>query len=235
MLYGQANDSSLPEVCKLCIRHKDCFAANITNYNGYSIQIHSHVLQMNEHVFHRGDEQKAIYVVKSGSLKSYISNKKGDEQVLNFHVPGDILSIEGLTQNNHESSAIALQTSTLCVLPIVQLETMLENLLPPWLISFTMKKLNQDIRNQYLLGKRNAKSRLAAFLLEIAADYKAIGYSDREFNLTMSREDIGNYLGIAPETVSRTFTRMQKVGVLKMERRHITILDGEQLGLLAVS
>ena len=195
--------------------------------------LHSHIYRGAEHVFHAGNNMEAVYIVKSGAIKSYITNHAGEEQILNFYTPGDVLGLDGLATKKYTSSAYTLQTSAVCAIPIQQLEKILTHLLPDGLLKLTIEKLKRDSRNVALLNKKNAKTRIAAFLLDIAENCKAHGYSPKDFALSMSRDDIGNYLGLASETVSRTFTKMQESGWVKLDRRRVTIVDAPHLYQLA--
>jgi len=219
--------------CSLCVRQKDCIAYKVKK-SASSLKItNSQLVRVNDHIFREGDKLENLYVVKSGSIKTFITNQSGQEQILNFHGPGDILGLDGLPFNQNMSTAISLETSSVCALPIHQLKEVLEQLIPSWLIEFAMSKLKQKNNNIYMLGKKNANTRIASFLLKVSENHKMLGCSDTEFDLSMSRDDIGNYLGLASETVSRTFTSMSKKGCVKLDRRHIMIVDTQHLQVLA--
>jgi CRP/FNR family transcriptional regulator len=197
--------------------------------------IHSQLFSSNDHVFRLGDPLENLYVVKSGSVKTFITNQIGEEQILNFYGPGDILGLDGLPYKQHASAAQSLETSSICAMPIHKLEEAFTQLIPHWLVDFALNKIKEDSQNIYLLGKKNANTRIAAFLLKVAKNNKVIGCSDSEFYLSMSRDDIGNYLGLASETVSRTLTQMRKEGCVNLDRRHVTIIDSKHLHTIAES
>jgi CRP/FNR family transcriptional regulator len=157
----------------------------------------------------------------------------GDEQVMNFHLPGDLLALNALANHEFESSADALEYSTLCVLPLADLEQALATLVPDYIMELLMSKLQQQQQNLAVLGKKDGQKRLAAFLVKISENFKSAGYSEMHLKLNMSRQDIGNYLGLASETVSRLLTKMQHEGVLKLDRRDLTIVDVNHLNELA--
>jgi CRP/FNR family transcriptional regulator len=192
-----------------------------------------HLVDSLEHLFFQGDRLEAIYIVKSGSLKSYVINPAGDEQIINFHFPGDVLALDALSNKKLDFSMMALQTSSVCVVPIGYLEHAISEIIPDWMMQFVFKKLKQEQSSHVLLGKKTAKTRIAAFLLEISENYKTLGYSGSELKLNMSRQDIGNYLGLAPETISRAFTWMQDKGLLELDRRELKIVDYDDLSRLA--
>jgi CRP/FNR family transcriptional regulator len=230
-----SNNYTLVDSCSACVRQKDCIVCKIKNYSPSLKTFHSQLFRVNDHLFRVGDKLESLYVVKSGSIKTFITNQKGEEQILNFYGPGDVLGIDGLAEHQHSSTAISLETSSVCAVPIYKLEEAFEQLIPHWLIEFAMNKIKQESQNIYLLGKKNANTRIASFLLKVSENHKQLGCSDTEFDLSMSRDDIGNFLGLASETVSRTLTSMSREGCLQLERRHIKIVDTQHLQTLAES
>lgn len=229
------NNYASMDSCNACARQKDCVVYKIKDHIHSLKTIHSQLFRTNEQLFRVGDTLECLYVVKSGSVKTFVTNQTGEEQILNFHGPGDLIGLDGVPFKQHMSSAVSLETSSACALPVGNLEEAFEQLMPHWLVDYTMNKLTQESKNIYLLGKKNANTRIAAFLLQLSANHKMLGCSDIEFNLSMSRDDIGNYLGLASETVSRTLTHMRKNGCVKLERRHVTIVDPQHLQTLAES
>ncbi|WP_455204360.1 fumarate/nitrate reduction transcriptional regulator Fnr, partial [Kaarinaea lacus] len=190
-----------------------------------------YLLQPGEHLYHVGDREKAIYAVRSGTVKTYIPTNDGDEQVLGFYFPRELLGFEAFSHDRYNSAAVALETSDVCELPFDSLESLCRDI--PGLRSQMHKLIGREIYNDHtlllLLGKRHGEERLASFLLSISERLKNRGFSSTEFNLTMSRRDIGNYLGLAEETVSRLFTRFQEESVIQVERKHLTIIDKDRL------
>lgn len=221
--------------CNACARQKHCIVTKVKNSVPSLNNIHSQLYRANEYLCRVGDKLDSLYVIKSGSIKTFITNKKGEEQILNFYGPGDVIGLDSLPFNQHMVSAVSLETSSACAIPTYKLEAAIEQLLPHWMIEFTMDKLKQESKNIHLLGKKSANTRIAAFLLKLSENYKILGCSDTEFDLSMSRDDIGNYLGLASETVSRTLTNMRKEGCVKLDRRHVTIIDTQHLQILAES
>lgn len=234
-MYKVTNNNSVEGSCSSCVRRNDCIACKIKNYIPSIKSIPSELFRTNEHLFCAGDRLEGLYVVKSGSFKTFITNQTGGEQILDFYASGDILGLDGLPSTQHTSTAVSLETSSVCAIPIAKLEAAFEQLLPHWLMEFAMNKLTQESKNTYLLGKKNANTRIASFLLKFSENNKVLGCSDTEFDLSMSRDDIGNYLGLASETVSRTFSEMRRKGCVKLDRRHVTIVDTEHLQTLAES
>ncbi|MCP5142553.1 MAG: fumarate/nitrate reduction transcriptional regulator Fnr [Gammaproteobacteria bacterium] len=188
-------------------------------------------LHRGDHLFRMGDPFHSIFVVKSGSVKSYSSAQDGDEQVVGFHLPGEMLGLDAIDRGIHTCAAIAMETTAVCELPFDRLEDLASRLpsLQHQLFRLLSKEINREEEMLLVLGKKSAEERLAAFLFSLSARYKRRGYSDREFNLSMSRQEIGNYLGLAVETVSRLFTRFHEDGLLEAQRKHVHILDMERL------
>ena len=175
-----------------------------------------------EHIFREGDEADALYVVRSGSIKSYLISNDGEEQVLGFYLPGDVFGLDGSPSQGRMSSAVTLETSTVCRLPIVDLE---DDGINQQLLSLTASQLQRDHNLVLMLARKDADGRLASFICDLSRRYQARGYSAQAINLSMSRQDIGNHLGLAVETVSRTLTRFQESGLISVRRRAVEILD----------
>ncbi|MCB1738016.1 MAG: fumarate/nitrate reduction transcriptional regulator Fnr [Gammaproteobacteria bacterium] len=188
-------------------------------------------LHRGDHLFRMGDPFHSIFVVKSGSVKSYSSGHDGDEQVVGFHLPGEMLGLDAIDRGMHSCSAISMETTAVCELPFDRLEELSRRLpsLQHQIFRLLSKEINREEEMLLVLGKKSAEERLAAFLFSLSLRYKRRGYSDREFNLSMSRQEIGNYLGLAVETVSRLFTRFHEEGLLEAQRKHVHILDMERL------
>ena len=185
----------------------------------------------NDFLFREGDEMSGIYAVKTGSVKTYVSRQDGSEQVLGFHLPGEIIGLDAIETGKHTCNAKVLETTATCLIPFNKLEKLASDI--PSLQHQMFRLMSREISNEsnmlILLGKRNADERLAAFLLSLSQRFKQRGFSATEFNLSMSRNEIGNYLGLAVETVSRLFTRFQDEGVLRVERKHIELVDMDAL------
>ncbi len=184
-------------------------------------------LRRGEHLFRAGDAFRSLYAVRSGSLKVYTPCEDGTEQVLGFHLPGELVGLDAIEEEQHVCSAKALETTTLCVMPYDRLYELAKDIqsLQHHFIKLMSKELARDEAMLLLLGKGNAEERLATFLLSLSQRFKDRGFSESEFNLSMSRHDIGNYLGLAVETVSRMFSRLQEEGVLSVHRKNIHIHD----------
>jgi CRP/FNR family transcriptional regulator len=183
--------------------------------------------QPGQHMFRAGDQSHALFVVRSGALKSYCTTEDGDEQALGFTLQGELVGLDGMGDDAYESNSVALETTSVCEFPYDDLADLCHTLhgLNHQLMRLASKEITVDQRMQLLLGKRTAEEKLAALLLSLSTRCKPRGLSATSFNLPMSRQDIGNYLGLAIETVSRLFARFQEEGLLKVNRREVTITD----------
>lgn len=180
-----------------------------------------------EHLFRVGSPFQAIYAVRSGSIKTYAPIEDGHEQVIGFHLPGELLGLSAINAEFHPCAGKALETSSVCEIPFDQLEALSTSIpnLHHQLLRIMSKEILHDQSLLMLLGKKTAEERLAALLISLSDRYRQRGLSASEFHLSMSRYDMGNYLGLAVETVSRLFTRFQEEGLLTVQRKHVRILD----------
>jgi CRP/FNR family transcriptional regulator len=192
---------------------------------------HTRPLHRGDHLFRAGDKFESLYVVKTGSVKSYTASEDGGEQVLGFHLSGELLGLSAIESEEHRCSAKVLETSAVCEIPFARLEELSATIpsLQHQMYRLLSKEIGDDSEMLTLLGKKNAEERLAAFLMSLSRRYQKRGFSATDFYLSMSRHEIGNYLGLAVETVSRLFTRFQEDGLLKVERKHIELLDLDRL------
>jgi len=183
--------------------------------------------QPGQHLFRPGDPSHALFAVRSGALKSYCITADGEEQVLGFTLPGELAGMDGLSGGCYSSATVVLETSSVCELPFSRLEGLCQELpgLHKQMMHLMGREITDDQHMLMLLGKRTAEERLASFLLSLSSRYHSRGLSQTEFNLPMSRQDIGNYLGMAIETVSRLFAHFQDRKLLEVQRRQVKILD----------
>lgn len=184
-------------------------------------------LHRGDYIFRSGERFRSLYVVKTGSVKTYAPGEDGGEQVLGFHLPGEVIGLDAIDSEVHACAARAMETSAICEVPFSQLEELTTALpsLQHQMYRLLSKEIGHDTEMLLLLGKKNAEERLAAFLLNMSQRLHQRGLSATDFHLSMSRHEIGNYLGLAVETVSRLFTRFQEEGLLRVDRKHIEFLD----------
>ena len=192
-------------------------------------------LQKSQHLYREGDHFQSVYAVRSGTLKAYKTTDDGREQVTGFFFPGEILGMDGISNNSHASSAKALETAAVCEIPFSSLEklsSMMPNLQRHF-FQLMSREITEDQQLITLLSKNSADERVGALMLSISSRNARRKLSATQFRLPMSRVDIGNYLGLTVETVSRVFSRMQKMEVLRVENKEIEILDLDGLKNMA--
>jgi CRP/FNR family transcriptional regulator, anaerobic regulatory protein len=192
-------------------------------------------LARGQHLYQMGDGFASLYAVRSGSLKTYTLTEDGREQVTGFHLPGELVGLDAISAERHHCAAKALETTSVCEIPFDRFEELWVRIpsLPHQLLRLMSKEMRHDQTLLMLLGKKAAEERLAAFLVNLAGRFGQRGFSSREFNLSMSRNDIGNYLGLAVETVSRLFTHFQELSLLNVHRKSVQLLDLPALQALA--
>lgn len=173
-------------------------------------------------LYRAGGAFDALYAVRMGFFKSSVLLEDGRDQVTGFHMAGEILGMDGIAAGSHTADAIALEDSEVCIIPYSRLEE-------PGLQRQFQKVMSRElVRGQgvmTLLGTMRAEERLAAFLLNLSQRFLARGFSASEFHLRMTRDEIGSYLGLSLETVSRLFSRFQDEGHIAVQQKHIRILD----------
>ena len=186
-------------------------------------------------VFREGDKFESVYAVRAGALKVFTMNQSGDEQVIGFYLPGEIFGLDAIDEDRHQCTAKALETSAVCEIPYASLQMLSGKIgnLQTQMYRLLSREIRQDQNLQLLLSKMSAEERLSSFLLNLAIRYQQRKLSPVAFRLPMSRADIGNYLGLAVETVSRAFTRMQDQGIIEVDQREVRIVNRHQLCLLA--
>jgi CRP/FNR family transcriptional regulator len=187
-----------------------------------------------DHVFRENDGFRNLRVITSGSVKTYTPNEDGGEQVLGFHLPGELIGLDAIQDERHACSAVALETTAVCDIPFEKLESLSSTIpsLQHQIYRLLSREIGHETEMLTLLGKKSAEERLATFLLSLSERLKKRGFSASDFFLSMSRHEIGSYLGLAVETVSRLFTRFQDEGLLKVERKHIQLLDIPRLSAI---
>jgi CRP/FNR family transcriptional regulator len=192
------------------------------------------VINKGETLFQIGDKFERLVAVRSGAFKTFVSDADGEQAIIGFHLPGELLGFDGITSGQYQVSAQAIETSSICEIPFNELLTFAAKMpsLQRQLLSIMSQKTMPDIAVRL---NNSAEQRLASFLLGLSKRFKNCGYSESEFNLPMSREDIANYLGLAPETISRLLSHFQADGILEINRRHIVLHDFRRLQIIQCS
>jgi CRP/FNR family transcriptional regulator len=192
-------------------------------------------LTKGESLYRQGDAFHAIYAVRSGSFKTFSTSDDGVEQVTAFYLPGEIIGMDGISSLKHCSSAVTLETSSVCEIPFGSLGELSRQLpsLQQRFFQIMGKEITKDQQMLTLLGKNSAEGRVAALLLSISSRNHHRHLSALRFRLSMSRAEIGNYMGLTVETVSRVFGRLQKQEIIGVDNREVEILDMEKLKEIA--
>lgn len=185
-------------------------------------------LQRGEHIFRAGEEFRSIAAVRSGCFKSYVINQDGEEQVLGFHLAGEIMGLDAIHTTTHTANVVALDTSSVCALNFDSVSEMARQL--PELQQEMFRVMSQQIAElEENAADLTADQRIARFLISLSNRFSSRGYSPKEFNLSMSRRDIASHLRLATETVSRVLARFQDQGMISVNRKNIVIDDLEAL------
>lgn len=191
----------------------------------------SRALRTGEHLFRAEDPLVSIYAIRSGAIKLYSIMEQANERILGFYLPGEILGLDAIHSERHSGFAVALETSSCCAIPFARLEEICKQI--PGLQHQLYKLMSREIshENQLLLTltNRSAEEKIASFLVNLSGRFRTLGYSATEFRLPMSRKDIGTYLGLSMETVSRVFTRLQREQIIASDRRFVRLTNAEQL------
>lgn len=192
-------------------------------------------LQKGEYLYRAQDPFNSVFAIRSGAVKAVSISETGDEQVTGFYLPGEVVGLDGLAADTYTNSVIALETSSVCEIPFNRLEEL--SLQIPTLQRHFFQLMSREITQEQqvitLLSKSSAEARIASLLLSISARNGRRNLSTNNFILPMSRTDIGNFLGLTIETVSRVFTRLQKNNVITVDKKEISIVDMDSLQTIA--
>ncbi len=216
--------------CSRCSTRRVCSAVNLADEvstRQLGNTLHTHRLNSGAHIFHAGEKPQAIYVVKSGMFKAYLITESGDERVISFYLPGEVIGIDAFAQGKHRVSAMAIESSSLCSIPIADL---LKKSPSDWLVKLACQEILRE-RQSFLIASRKhcADAKVALFLLNLSQRNHSRGYAINVFKLSMPRRDLANHLDLALETVSRVLTRLQELDILTLNRRQVTINDTDCL------
>lgn len=192
------------------------------------------LLDRGKTLFRQGDPFHALYVVRSGSLKTFVENAAGDMQVLGFHLPGEIIGMGALAGEQHLCGAEALERASVCELPYVKLQKIVGEIpqLHRQLARLASREAVSDQNHIVMMGRQHADQQLAIFLRGFAERYERLSWDPQALFLPMSRRDLASYLGLAMETVSRLLGRMEAEGILAVNRKNVHILRPDLLAEL---
>ena len=182
-------------------------------------------------LFHSGEKFSSLYAIRTGFFKTYVITEDGRDQVTGFQMAGEIIGLDGIVNDQHTCNAIALENAEVCVIPFDRIEEISREVsaLQHHVHRIMSREIVREHGVMLLLGSMRAEERLAAFLLNLVQRLEARGFSRSELVLRMTREEIGSYLGMKLETVSRTFSKFADEGLIKVSQRNISILDSDAL------
>ncbi|MCW5234001.1 fumarate/nitrate reduction transcriptional regulator Fnr [Verminephrobacter eiseniae] len=182
-------------------------------------------------LFRNGESFTSLYAIRTGFFKTCVATEDGRDQVTGFQMAGEIIGLDGIVNERHSCDAVALEDAEVCVMPFDRIEELSRAILP--LQHHVHKIMSREIVREHgvmlLLGSMRAEERLAVFLLNMVQRLHARGFSSFELVLRMTREEIGSYLGLKLETVSRTFSKFVEEGIVQVKQRHVRILDADAL------
>ena len=187
-----------------------------------------------DNLFRHGDKFNALYAIRTGFFKTRISAEDGRDQVTGFQMAGEIIGLDGIVSDHHTCDAVALEDAEVCVMPFDRIEELSREItsLQRHVHKIMSREIVRENGVMLLLGSMRAEERLAAFLLNLVQRLHARGFSQSELILRMTREEIGSYLGLKLETVSRTFSKFVEEGIVEVKQRHVRILNPDGLKLI---
>jgi len=223
--------------CSDCNLHQLCLPVDMSSEQLLRLDA---VVDERKHVdrgdalFRIGDTFNALFAVRTGFFKTCVTSEDGRDQVTGFQMAGELLGLDGIGSDRHTCDALALEDSNVCVIPFAMLEDLSREFsdLQRHFHRIMSREIVRDHDVMLLLGSMRAEERLAAFLLNLTKRLHARGYSSSSLVLRMSREEIGSYLGLKLETVSRAFSKFQQIGLLDVKQRQIVVLNPEGLQAL---
>jgi len=184
-------------------------------------------IERGQYLYRAGENFESIYALRSGSLKTFTTSEDGEEHIISIKMPGDLLGLSDINNPQYTRSAIALETCSLCEIPYERFEQLTREItgLNHHILNMMSREIHQEQDRVTMCKKLSAEARLAGLLLTLSQRFAQRGFSASEFNLSMSRSDIANMLGLAVETISRLFSSFQEHGLVSVERKHVKLLD----------
>jgi CRP/FNR family transcriptional regulator, anaerobic regulatory protein len=229
-----AHRPSITSNCSDCHMRQLCMPAGLSAAQQQQLDTlvttHKRIAK-GESIYRESDKFEFLYAIRSGFFKTSVLIEDGRDQVTGFHMAGDMLGLDGIGSGKHHCDAVALEDAEVCVISFRQYERLSHSIesLQAHLYKMMSREITRDHDMMLLLGSMRAEERLAAFLLNLSERFTARGYSPREFILRMTREEIGSYLGLKLETVSRMFSKFHDDGLVNAQQKHINIKDVTKL------
>jgi CRP/FNR family transcriptional regulator len=216
--------------CQTCSLRELCLPVGLTIEEMKQVDTligHRTRVRKGEALYRAGEPFHALYAVRIGSLKTTVLAEDGREQVTGFHMQGEIVGFDGVGTDCHRAGAVALEDTEVCMLPFISIENLARTMpdLQHILHQVMAREITRGQNMMMMLGSMRAEERLAVFLMNLAERYRRRGYSSIEYELRMARWEIGSYLGLRLETVSRLFSRFQEDGLTQVRGRAVTLVD----------
>ena len=227
-----------PVACRYCGIYNLCLPLGLERADMSLLEsiVRRKVTYKRGQIFYRaGKRFDYIYAIRNGSAKTYLCTEDGHMQITGFHIAGELLGLSALAARQYTCEARALETTSVCMVDAAQFEELAQEIpsLQYQMLTIMSKQIRHDEELMLLLGKRSAEEKLAGYLVGLSRRYASRNYSPTEFHLSMSRGDIGNYLGIAEETVCRILGRFREEKLITTHRRHIRLDDIKRLSAMA--
>lgn len=228
------SDSAFKVACSNCNLRELCMPVGLDTSDMQKLDsivaTRKHVKQ-GQMLFSNGDPFTSLYAIRTGFFKTCVSNEDGREQVTGFQMAGEIIGLDGIVSDHHSCNAVALEDAEVCVMPFANVEDLSREF--PVLQRHVHKVMSREIVREngmmMMLGNMRAEERLAAFLMNLVQRLHARGFSQSEMILRMTREEIGSYLGLKLETISRTFSKLSEDGIIEVKQRYVKILRADEL------
>jgi CRP/FNR family transcriptional regulator len=227
---SQLPKASPTNKCSTCVLGQFCIPVGLSHEELIKVDAlvkERITLKKGDVLYRHGSPMSSVYSVRFGTLKTEHCLSDGRSQIIGFHLPGEILGLDAIGDGYHQSDAIALEDSEACIIRFTEFESLASQIptLQNQFHRILSRELTQDQRHLLSLGSLRAEERLAGFLLNLSERLTARGYTNHEFDLRMSREEMGSYLGIQIETVSRMLSRFAEAGLIQVKQRHVKLID----------
>jgi CRP/FNR family transcriptional regulator len=231
------NTHSIKVACSNCNLRELCMPVGLTDADMQRIDevvATRRKVPKGENLFRNGEKFNALYAIRTGFFKTCVSSEDGRDQVTGFQMAGEVIGLDGIVSDRHTCDAVALEDAEVCVMPFDRIEELSRevNALQHHVHKIMSREIVREHGVMLMLGSMRAEERLAAFLLNLVQRLHARGFSQSELVLRMTREEIGSYLGLKLETVSRTFSKFADEKIVEVKQRHVRILNTDALKAL---
>ena len=231
------NPSSIKVACSNCNLRELCMPVGLSDADMQRIDdivATRRKIKRGTPLFRNGERFTSLYAIRTGFFKTCVATEDGRDQVTGFQMAGEIIGLDGIVNDHHTCDAVALEDAEVCVMPFERIEDLSREVTS--LQHHVHKIMSREIVREHgvmlLLGSMRAEERLAAFLLNLVQRLHARGFSQSELVLRMTRDEIGSYLGLKLETVSRTFSKFVEEGLVEVKQRYVRILNADGLKLI---